>query len=90
MFSNYQLSDEMKLAVGTRLVLWKGKSEKKCAVFQRIFNPMLILSLIITAYIIMFYISGNATTSPRAPAYLGEFNEIQQSLLKASDTLYVV
>lgn len=90
MFSNYQLSDEMKRAVSTQLVLWKGKPEKKCAVFQRVFNPMLILSLIITAYIIMFYINGNAPTSPRAPAYLGEFNEFQQSLLKASDTLYVV
>lgn len=90
MFNCIVISDEMKRAVGGQMILWQGKPEKKCAVFQMIFNPMFIFALIITAYIVMSYINGNAPSSPRAPMYLGELDEYQQRLYDAEKTLYAI
>lgn len=41
---DYTLTDTLKMAVGSQTVLRKGKPERKCAVLQRFFNPMLIFS----------------------------------------------
>lgn len=64
---DYTLTDTLKMAVGSQTVLRKGKPERKCAVLQRNFNPMLI-----SAYVLIAYINGDAPLTPKAPMFLGE------------------
>lgn len=69
---DYTLTDTLKMAVGSQTVLRKGKPERKCAVLQRNFNPMLIFSLLISVYVLIAYINGDAPLTPEAPMFLGE------------------
>ena len=69
---DYTLTDTLKMAVGSQTVLRKGKPERKCAVLQRFFNPMLIFSLLISVYVLIAYINGDAPLTPKAPMFLGE------------------
>ena len=73
---DYTLTDTLKMAVGSQTVLRKGKPERKCAVLQRFFNPMLIFSLLISVYVLIAYINGDAPLTPKAPMFLGEPAEI--------------
>ena len=72
---DYTLTDTLKMAVGSQTVLRKGKPERKCAVLQRFFNPMLIFSLLISVYVLIAYINGDAPLTPKAPMFLNTHSD---------------
>lgn len=54
-------------------VLWRGKPQKKCFIFECIFNPMLVFALIWAAFDISFIVMANKAPTDKGGSGLGSF-----------------